>query len=352
MRDLVEPDRIAVPVGDDDAARSAAAWSSWPLALTTKFCRRRTSCPVGRLTFAFVMAVATSSMPMPWVASLCGSTSMRTADFCEPMTLTCATPLTDRDALRDRRLRVFVDHRERQRRRLQHEKHHRLIGRVDLLYDGGAGICGGSARVVLAIIACTSCAAASMLRFKSNCSVMLVLPCELVELIDVRPAIAENCFSSGSATAVAIVSGLAPGSAGIDLNGRKVDGRQVADRQLPVGHHAEHQDAQHDERRRDRPLDEERRQVHGCTFEPSAAGPVLILTRVPGNQPQLAVGHDDLVRLQAALDDRRLGHLCARPRRSADRRSVRLDDEDVAAPAGRSERRPWGRRSRWARCSA
>ena len=69
----------------------------------------------------------------------------------------------------------------------------------------------GRARVVLAIIACTSAAAASMLRSKSNCSVMLVWPCELVELIDVRPAIAENCFSSGSATAVAIVSGFAPG---------------------------------------------------------------------------------------------------------------------------------------------
>ena len=50
-----------------------------------------------------------------------------------------------------------------------------------------------------------------MLRSRSNCSVMLVLPCELVELIEVMPAIVENCFSSGVATAEAIVSGLAPG---------------------------------------------------------------------------------------------------------------------------------------------
>ena len=70
---------------------------------------------------------------------------------------------------------------------------------------------GGSCRVVLAIIAWTSWAAASMLRLRSNCSVMLVLPCELVELIEVRPEMVENCFSSGSATADAIVSGLAPG---------------------------------------------------------------------------------------------------------------------------------------------
>ena len=50
-----------------------------------------------------------------------------------------------------------------------------------------------------------------MLRFKSNCSVMFVLPCELVELTESRPAIVANCFSSGSATDEAMVSGLAPG---------------------------------------------------------------------------------------------------------------------------------------------
>src|SRR5438067_10707375 len=81
-----------------------------------------------------------------------------------------------------------------------------------LLYEGGDGICGGSCRVVRAIIDCTSCAAASMFRLKSNWSVMFVKPRELVELIEFRPAIVENCFSSGSATADAIVSGLAPGS--------------------------------------------------------------------------------------------------------------------------------------------
>ena len=40
---------------------------------------------------------------------------------------------------------------------------------------------------------------------------MVVLPSELCELIEARPAIVANCFSSGSATADAIVSGLAPG---------------------------------------------------------------------------------------------------------------------------------------------
>ena len=70
------------------------AWSSCPLALTTTFLSSPYIVPVGRLTFALVMAVATSSRPIPCVASLCGSTSMRTAAFCEPLTFTCETPLT------------------------------------------------------------------------------------------------------------------------------------------------------------------------------------------------------------------------------------------------------------------
>ena len=70
---------------------------------------------------------------------------------------------------------------------------------------------GGRERAARAIIDCTSCAAESMSRLKSNCSVMFVLPWPLLELIDVTPAIVENCFSSGVATDDAIVSGLAPG---------------------------------------------------------------------------------------------------------------------------------------------
>ena len=51
-----------------------------------------------------------------------------------------------------------------------------------------------------------------MLRLKSNCSVICVLPSVLVELTVFNPAIVENCRSSGVATDEAIVSGLAPGS--------------------------------------------------------------------------------------------------------------------------------------------
>ncbi len=69
----------------------------------------------------------------------------------------------------------------------------------------------GNCLVAFAIAACTSCAAPSICRFKSNCSVIFVLPKELVEFIELSPAMLENCFSNGVATEVAIVSGLAPG---------------------------------------------------------------------------------------------------------------------------------------------
>ena len=41
---------------------------------------------------------------------------------------------------------------------------------------------------------------------------MLVVPKELVEVIDVKPLICPNCRSSGVVTADAMTSGLAPGN--------------------------------------------------------------------------------------------------------------------------------------------
>ena len=60
-----------------------------------------------------------------------------------------------------------------------------------------------------------SCAAASILRSSVNCTVTVVLLCELDELICWMPASVENSRSSGVATDAAMVSGLAPGSAAL-----------------------------------------------------------------------------------------------------------------------------------------
>src|SRR5689334_9738199 len=78
--------------------------------------------------------------------------------------------------------------------------------------EGGVGISGGSWAAAWVMADCTSRAAPSRLRLRSNWMVTLVCPSELVEVIELMPAMVENCFSSGVATEEAMVSGLAPGT--------------------------------------------------------------------------------------------------------------------------------------------
>src|SRR5579872_1617699 len=77
--------------------------------------------------------------------------------------------------------------------------------------EGGAGRFGGSFRMTADMAFWVSCAAPSMLRSSVNCRVTLVCPRELDDVMLSKPAIVENCRSSGAATDEAMVSGLAPG---------------------------------------------------------------------------------------------------------------------------------------------
>ncbi len=78
---------------------------------------------------------------------------------------------------------------------------------------------------------CTSIDAPSRLRFRSNSSVTSVEPSELTDVIDSRPAIIENWFSSGVATDAPIVSGLAPGSWAVTSSvGKSTLGRSLTGR--------------------------------------------------------------------------------------------------------------------------
>ncbi len=77
---------------------------------------------------------------------------------------------------------------------------------------GGVGSSAGRRRAAEEIADCTSSAAPSMFRLRSNCSTIDVLPSEEVEVIVVTPAMVANCRSRIEATDEAIVSGLAPGS--------------------------------------------------------------------------------------------------------------------------------------------
>src|SRR5262245_16724725 len=56
-----------------------------------------------------------------------------------------------------------------------------------------------------------SCAAASMLRLRLNCTVIRPTPSPLTEVIESTPAMVANSFSSGVAIEAAMVEGLAPG---------------------------------------------------------------------------------------------------------------------------------------------
>ena len=109
-----------------------------------------------------------------------------------------------------------------------------MISRAAGLYfrkEGGAGIPAGSSGIAAAIADCTSTAALSMSRSRSNCSVMLALPVELDEVIESSPAIVVNCRSSGLATADAIVAGSAPGRLALTLIvGKSTFGRSLTGR--------------------------------------------------------------------------------------------------------------------------
>src|SRR6202008_386886 len=109
--------------------------------------------------------------------------------FCDPMTFTCATP-----GIVERRW-AMVDwaySSSDESGSVSDSSTMINTGKsagFTFWYDGGTGICGGSCRAVFAIIDCTSCAAASMLRDRSNCRVMLVFPSRLLELMEATPAI-------------------------------------------------------------------------------------------------------------------------------------------------------------------
>jgi hypothetical protein len=77
---------------------------------------------------------------------------------------------------------------------------------------GGVVISGGSRRMADEIADCTSSAAPSMFRLRSNCRTIAVFPSDDVEVIVVTPAMVANWRSRIDATDAAIVSGLAPGN--------------------------------------------------------------------------------------------------------------------------------------------
>ncbi len=76
---------------------------------------------------------------------------------------------------------------------------------------GGLGMSFGSWPCAALIASRTSVAAASMLRLRLNCRVIVLVPSTLMLVICASDGIWPNCVSSGVATVAAMVAGLAPG---------------------------------------------------------------------------------------------------------------------------------------------
>src|SRR6185503_5457831 len=80
---------------------------------------------------------------------------------------------------------------------------------------GGMIISTGNRRCAIVSAVCTSSAAASMLRLRSNWIVMTLVPCDELDDIEEMPATVESWRSMMPATDAAIVSALAPGKVAV-----------------------------------------------------------------------------------------------------------------------------------------
>src|SRR5437762_3437434 len=80
---------------------------------------------------------------------------------------------------------------------------------------GGTVISIGNRRCAIVSAVCTSSAAASMLRLRSNWIVMALVPCDELDDIDEMPAIVDSWRSMMPATEAAMVSALAPGKVAV-----------------------------------------------------------------------------------------------------------------------------------------
>ena len=173
--------------------------------------------PIGPVALALATAVRTSSIDRPIDASATGLTRMRIAGCSAPLTETSATPSTC-----DSRCATTVSAASYITLGCTVCE---VIARImigvadglDLRNDGRDGRSLGRSVSAALIAACTSRAAPSMSRLRSNCTVMRVSPSDERDVISVTPGISPSRRSSGAATVCAMVSGSAPGRLALTL---------------------------------------------------------------------------------------------------------------------------------------
>ncbi len=96
---------------------------------------------------------------------------------------------------------------------------------------GSVGMSPGRSLSAPLSAACTSRAAPSMLRLKSNCTTMREEPSELTEVNSLTPEISPSRRSIGAATVAAMVLGSAPGRlADTKMTGKSTLGRLATGR--------------------------------------------------------------------------------------------------------------------------
>ena len=143
-------------------------------------------------------------------AAATGSTCTRTANFCAPNTNTWATPASCEICCASV---ISPNSLTADSGRVGETKLIYMIGKspgFTLRKLGGVVISTGSLRAATVSAVCTSSAAPSMSRLRSNWMVIEVMPSDDAEVSEVMPAMVDNWRSIGAATDAAMVSALAP----------------------------------------------------------------------------------------------------------------------------------------------
>ncbi len=181
-------------------------------AVSVTLCLGPLSVPTGVLELVLATTVRMSSSEILRAAAATGSTCTRTANFCAPNTSTWAIPgsceiccasvispyssTTDNGKVAETRLIYMTG------------KSPGLTFRK----LGGMVISTGNFFAATVSAVCTSSAAPSMLRLRSNWIVIDVRPSDDEEVSEVMPAMVDSWRSIGAATDAAMVSALAPGN--------------------------------------------------------------------------------------------------------------------------------------------
>ena len=180
-----------------------------------RFCFWPPMVPVGVMLDIPATAACTSCMEMPRAAMASGLSRTRTAYFWPPKMLTWATPGSWETCWLMMVSAYSCTSESGNVSEITDRNSTGASAGFTLRKLGGTVISIGSWRCATDRADCTSSAALSMLRARSNCTTIEVEPVVLVDEIEVMPAMVASWRSIGVATDAAMVSGLAPGSAAL-----------------------------------------------------------------------------------------------------------------------------------------